>query len=258
VAGTGILLLGALLAGCSDATATPALHLDHPTAPGDVVLRISERSADSPEDLDAAPRVLVTGDRRLFVSAPATDRGIVTPVLTRRLTEQEVQDQLWLARDEGLLAPSEDYRPEEPVPDAGSTTVVLDADGGTWKHTARALGELGTDIGPRRRLDDFVTLVERWAADPSGPHLSQVRPQALRVSAHAVPRSSAVDGAAAWPAGARLRPAGVGACTVVRDPAVVRALTTGRQHYYRHGGTTWAVAAAVDLPGDSCVTGPRS
>ncbi len=57
---------------------------------------------------------------------------------------------------------------------------------------------------------------------------------------------------ASWPSGAQLDLAALGDCTLVRDPAVVQALTTRSQQYYRQGGTTYEVAAAVALPGDPC------
>jgi hypothetical protein len=38
----------------------------------------------------------------------------------------------------------------------------------------------------------------------------------------------------------------------VRDRAVVRALMTRPERYYRQGGRTYSVAAAILLPGDTC------
>jgi len=43
-----------------------------------------------------------------------------------------------------------------------------------------------------------------------------------------------------------------GTLVYLHDPAVVRALTTAPEQYYRQGGRTYSVAAAVPLPGDWC------
>jgi hypothetical protein len=74
-----------------------------------------------------------------------------------------------------------------------------------------------------------------------------------RVLATPVPETAEPDGAVApWRAPARVRLAGIGSCSVVDDPAVVRSLTTREETFYRQGGTTYDVAAAVLLPGDTC------
>ena len=251
-----VLAVPVALAGCGGGVAHDAVSRDHPSGARDVVLRLSEGSGMTSQQMAFAtpPEVEVAGDGTLYLrEEEATRQGVVWPVVTRRVSEQELQDLLREADDRGLLAAPPDYEPDRVVMDAGSTTVVLDAGGGTWTHDAYALGFGGDESGARGRLQDFVAYVGRWARDAGGPPAQEVTPTVLRVMATPVSGPLPIAGEPApWPPGSRVRLADVGVCRVVRDPAAVRALTTRPDAFYAEAGRDYEVAAAVPLPGDSC------
>jgi hypothetical protein len=242
-----------LLAGCGDGSTT---DLPHPTGHRDVVLRIVQGpgTGTSQGAFSTPPVVVVTGDATMYLrTEERTMSGIVWPLVTRPMSEGYLQTLLHRADSDGLLAEPPDYSPASPVNDAGDTTVEIAAAGGRWIHIANALGDLPQDTPARDRLADFVDDVERGVRHPSGPKAEEYAPSALAVLAtpvRATPDLSA--DVAPWPAGAHVRLSQVGSCATVRDPAVVRALTTRTETFYREGGTTYALAAVVALPGDSC------
>jgi hypothetical protein len=258
-----VLLLAApaLLAGCGGA-ASDAVSRAHPTGARDVVLRVTEGGGETSAQnvFDTPPLVEVTGDGTLYLrEEEATRQGVVWPLVTRQVSEQDLQGVLREADDAGLLAAPPDYEPATSVQDAATTTVVLDAGGGPWTHQAYALGFDGDESGARGRLQDFVAYVERWAREPDGPPAREVTPTALRVMAMPVTGRLALEGElATWPADARVRLADVGSCRVVRDPVAVRALTRQPDSFYGEARRIYAVAAAVPLPGDSCGNGAHS
>ena len=257
-----LLAVPALLAGCGGGVASDAVDRVHPTGARDVVLRVTEAGGETSEQnmFGAPPVVEVTGDGTLYLrKEEATRQGVVWPLVTRQVSEGELQTLLREADDGGLLAAPPDYEPPTSVQDAATTTFLLDAGGGPWTHQAYALGSAGDESGARGRLQDFVEYVDRWARDSGGPTVQEVTPTVLRVLARPVTGRLALEGRlATWPAEARVRLADVGSCRVVRDPAAVRALTTQPDTFYGDGGAIYAVAAAVLLPGDSCSDGARS
>ena len=257
-----LLAVPVLLSGCGRGAADDAVARRHPTGAGDVVLRVSEGGGMTTQQIAFAtpPLEVVTGDGTLYLRMEeATRQGIVWPLVSRQVSEQSLQEVLREADDAGLLAAPPDYEPADTVMDGGTTTVVLDAGGGTWRHEAYALGYGGDESGARRSLQGFVGYVEAWARGHGGPAAREVTPTALRVMASPVAGRPALEGRPpTWPRRARVRLADVGSCRVVRDPAAVRALTTQPDSYYREGGRIFEVAAAIPLPGDSCAGGADS
>jgi hypothetical protein len=257
-----VLAVPVLLAGCGGGAADDAVARDHPDGARDVVVRVFEGGGMTTQQLAfaAPPLEEVTGDGTLYLRMEdATQQGIVWPLVTRQVSEQSLQDLLREADDAGLLAAPPDYEPSDTVMDGGTTTVVLDAGGGTWRHEAYALGYNGDESEARRRLHGFVEYADAWARGHQGAPAQEVTPTVLRVMATPVTGRLPVEGRLpTWPADAQVRLAEVGTCRVVRDPDAVRALTTQPDHYYREDGRIFEVAAAIPLPGDSCGGGADS
>jgi hypothetical protein len=248
-------LVLALCAGCGkDATAPPTIR--HPSGHSDVVIRIDAGAGQMslPSDFGTPPLMVVTGDGMLYLrKEEATTQGIVWPLVSRRVTESDLQTLLRRAQEQGLLAAPPDYSPPTSVQDAGTTRVLLDADGTSWSHQADGLGAAGNEHGARARLQHFVENAMRWARGPASPRAREITPTVLRVMAGALPYDAHPDGRVGrWPAGARIHLAGIGTCRVVRDRAAVHALTTRADRFYRDQGELFGVSAAVLLPGDSC------
>jgi len=128
---------------------------------------------------------------------------------------------------DGLLRTPPDYSPPAPIADAGDTTVEVATAESDWTHRARDAPTGSTPPTCGRAC------CGSWPPPcPRRPSRTALWPP--------------------WPAPARVRLAGIGSCSVVDDPAVVRSLTTREETFYRQGGTTYDVAAAVLLPGDTC------
>jgi hypothetical protein len=240
-----------------------AANVPHASGHRDVVLRVTEGGGMGTEQMffTEPPVLVVTGDGTTYVRMEeATTQGIVWPLISYRVPESELQMLLHEADHDGLLAAPPDYTPPDPISDAGDTTVALTADGDTWTHRTNGLGDFDKETTARARLADFVTYLQHWRLTPRKPRPREIQPQVLRVMAHPLPDGSAPpDGRVGrWPTDAKVDLADVGDCTVVRDPAVVRLLTTGQAHAYRQAGRRYLVAAAVSLPGDSCGSGTGS
>jgi hypothetical protein len=197
---------------------------------------------------------VLTGEGTAYVAAwDDPTSGIVTPMRRFTADEADVQRILARAKEDGVLAEASDYTPPAVVADAGETTVTLSADGHTWQHRADALGGLTSDTAARTRLADFVHFVSAWAREIRSPPAQRYQPDALRVFALPLPfePGQGID-VGSWPSGSSVRLSTIGRCSVVRDRAVIRLLEGSTTGHYRDEGTTYVVAAADLLPGDSC------
>lgn len=225
---------------------------DQPHARGhaDLVIRVE----DSPgmgtmqSFFSRPPDLVVTGDGTAYAHQWATSTGLVEPVLTFHLGEGGIQGLLKRASHDGLLADHLTY-PMPDVQDGGLTRVVLATGNGRWSHSAIAL-EPGWGPTARGHLADFVSAARAVAASTSAVpfHATALRVMAA-VSSEATSKTGDVG---RWPARARVHLDAIGGCAVVTDPTVIRLLTTQKVGFYREGGTTYSLAAAVLLPGDSC------
>ena len=89
------------------------------------------------------PSLLVSGDGRVFTqgAVPAIFPGPLLPtVLVRTITEDGLQSLLGLVQDAGLLGDIPDYAGGDNVADAPSTVLTINANDGTFVHSAYALG----------------------------------------------------------------------------------------------------------------------
>lgn len=248
------LLLLPLVAGCgAGASDDPVAH---PTSPDDVILQITAGSGMGTREsfFQEPPELTVTGDRVLYLrKEDATQAGIVVPMATRRLSEDELQTLLRRAQDDDLLQTPGDYTPPTPVMDAGDTTVHISANGGEWTHRANALGDLSDDTDARARLADFVRFVTEDLRSSAGARAHDYRPTAVQVTAGEmeVPPEE-LQRAVPWPTSAGTELHDLGTCALVRDPATIHTLTTRPSRVYAEAGAPYAVFAVVSLPGDSC------
>lgn len=231
----------------------PLLEPAQPYAHGhdDLVIRIdvSPGMGTAESFFSQPPDLVVTGDGTAYTPQSQGPRtGIVTPVVSHSLGEGRLQTLLKRAHHDGLLAEHPTYATPDQVYDGSTTDLTLVTGHGRWTHSAYALDSGGWGLTARDRLHDFVS---HALSEGSGGPTTVVRPETLRVMAlEAAPGGSFP--VATWPPQATVLPAEIGDCLVVRDPAVVQTLTTRSEQYYRQGGTTYDVAAAVPLPGDWC------
>jgi hypothetical protein len=225
---------------------------DQPHAHGhdDLVVRVERSPGMGTREsfFTQAPDLVLTGDGTVYAAAhEGPPSGIVESVLTFHVSEGQVQGLLKRAHHDDLLTDRATYPAPSDVMDGGTTSVVI-ATAARWTHRAYALEPGGWSPTARGRLADFVGAALRVAVGPGTPY----RPRVLRMMAEPADGSGISEPVATWPSGLRVDLATVGDCALVHDPAVVRALTTRPEQYYREGRTTYEVAAAVALPGDPC------
>ena len=231
----------------------PFLEPAQPHAHGhdDLVIRIdvSPGMGSTESFFSEPPDLVVTGDGTAYTPGEGPRTGIVAPVVSHDLGEGRLLNLLKRAHHDGLLADHPTYDAPADVYDGSTTDVLLATDHGRWTHRAYALGARGWGFSDRDRLFDFVSDA---LAEGGGRPSPMAGPDALRVMTEQGVAPDGAGGVATWPHDASVSPAEIGDCMVVHDPAVVRALTTAPEQYYRQGGRTYSVAAAVPLPGDWC------
>ena len=149
-----LLLVPFALAGCGAATsagesssgATPS-GISHPTGPDDVVIQVTSDGGYVPLEvtLRAVPQFTLFGDGTVIVPGPMVMKypgPAIYPLRTFTLSEPEVQALLTAAKDAGLLdAAAPDYGDmgSVGVSDQATTTLLLNADGGSVRRAAYAL-----------------------------------------------------------------------------------------------------------------------
>ena len=254
-----------LLAGCAGADSGDSAT-DDPSGPGegpvvpqgsdDVVLRIESAGGFVPVDYAFAngPTLLVTGDGRVLQPAAiegGTPQPSLKPYLQHTVDAATLQDLVRRAEQAGLLGEPPDYQEDmPPVTDMPSTTVEITADGKTWSHSAYALG-FEEEKGVRAALADFVDEAHEVLDDPDA---EPYQPDGVRLTASEPTGVADYPVVTAWPDAVDL--AGVGACTVVDDPAavadVVETMSTSPDDtLFGQDGRRWSVTAALVLPGET-------
>lgn len=258
---TGAALSVLALAGCGEQT-QPTLFADppsssptppsisHPTGAGDVVLRVDVGGGFTSAAFAflTRPTVTITGDDQMVV-APHLDGAPFPAMLDLQqvpLEKTTVQQLLRDADAAGLLAAPPDYAAAAPlVSDMPTTTLVITADGHTWRHEAYALGAPGRESGVREVLARFL---RELPADGS-PEATGYEPVRLRLTATQVPGESATD-VRAWPDGAA-RLDQLGECREVPAGDLVAVLTQATDAtVFRQDGRFWSVTGAEVVPGD--------
>ncbi len=242
----------------------PAAGIAHPTGPDDVVLELSYEGGFVPAGTAFInlPTMLVSGDGKVFTPAatPAIFPGpLVPPMFVRSITEPGVQQLLGIVDSAGLLAPPPDYSGGDNVADAPNTVLTVNANGGTFVHSAYALGIDNPESPARQILLDATTKlgdIETAAgAGNLGPDEEFV-PTEYRFQARVVdpseftaqdPAPTVVD----WPATSSMSLAGATECARLPADAVGTLFTDAKQNtYFRDGDVVYQLSVAGVLPGD--------
>ncbi len=248
-------------------TAPPtAAAIAHPTGADEVVLRLSYEGG-----LVAAgyafvntPSLLVSGDGRVFTPGmvPAIYPGPLLPtIIVRRISEDGMQALLGIVQAAGLMAPPPEYPDLHIVSDAPNTVLTINAGGGTFVHSAYALGigGSGAETGVRRTLLDVATAlgdldkaVGEATLEPDAAFVAT----SYRLQARAIdpseltgqdPAPTVVD----WPAGVAVSLADATECVRVDAAAVGSLFIDAEQNtYFKQADVVYQLAVAGVLPGD--------
>ena len=246
------------------ATAADA-GIAHPTGADDLVLRLAYEGGLVPAGYAFVntPTLLVSGDGRVFTPGviPAIFPGPLLPaVMVRTITEDGVQAMLGIARDAGLLAAPPEYPDRHNIADAPDTVLTIDADGGTFVHSAYALGMSDpAETGARQNLLDATTRLADVEAAAGVANLGVDQPfvpTTYRLLARPIdpteltgqePAPSVV----AWPADAGVSLASATTCARLDASSVGSLLLDAKQNtYFKEGEVVYQLAVAGVLPGD--------
>ncbi len=267
------------------ASPSPDARIEHPTGPGEAVIRIEQVGGLVPTEARATrvPLFTLSGDGCAVVDGPQV--AIYPPpalpnLLETCLTEAGVQEILHAAWDAGLLARSAEYRASN-VADAPTTVFTVNAAGRRTVVRAEALGlDVAADPAAseeerqaRAKLATFqAKVLDLRAWLPAGTIRAEEHPYAVErlqlVVQPVDPASDAtpVEGTApqerAWPLPAPLGgfgqpfPIAQGArCGVVEGEALAPVLAelrpANRLTRWTSGGATYAVLARPLLPGET-------
>ncbi|MBI5090185.1 MAG: hypothetical protein HZB15_15335 [Actinobacteria bacterium] len=251
---------------------TDALPIDHLTGADDVILRYGREGGFVPVGVSFVnqPSLLISGDGRVFAPGVTTMEypgPLLLPMAVRSITEAGIQTLLAAADAAGLMAsPPPDYTAEANVTDMPDTVVTISTGGGTYRHSAYALGfptdEQGNPadettparvalLGFTRLLDDLTTTV--GAAELGDETIFE--PAEYRLQARAVteadlegmdPAPTIVD----WPASTGLDLAGAAECARLSAPAAGSVFADAdTATYFRQGDALYSIAVAGVLPG---------
>ncbi len=134
--------------GSSEATGTTTGSLEdsiiHPAGATEVVLRVTYEGGLVPvsSSLSHVPEFTLYGDGTVIVSGPviAIYPGPAMPNLqAARISEDSIQAILSAARDAGLFASGVDYG-QPGITDVATTTIIINAEGDTYRSDIYALG----------------------------------------------------------------------------------------------------------------------
>lgn len=215
------------------------------------------------------PSIVVTGDGRVIVRSAGSDDGpALLPELTvRTISPDGIQALIAAADDAGLLRDVE-YESSQTIADAGTTTVVVAADGETWTHSVYALGfyepidRVSPDAAADQMalesfVDQLVDLESLVGADQLGPAEPYV-PDTYLIAAVPIEDPSDLGGGvefafADWPADASVRLADAPTCTPVDAAAVAGLLeSAGLFTVFVEDEVRYEVLVKHGVPGATC------
>ena len=227
-------------------------------------MRLAYEGGLVPQDylFASVPQLLVSGDGRMFTQGlfPEVYPGPLLPnILVRTISEDGIQTLLRVVDAAGLLASPPDYAGGTMVADAPDTVLTINADGGTFIHSAYALGIDDPESPVRRRLLDAVNSLgdkeltvgaaelgtnEAFVAATYRLRATAIDPSTL---AGQEPAPSMVD----WPAGTGVSLADAGDCARVDAAAVGSLFVDATQNtYFGDAEMVYHLAVRGVLPGD--------
>ena len=168
-----LVALSLLAAGCGRLTRAGSGGIDHPTGPGDVVLRMDVGGGFVPPayELRRIPTWSLFGDGRIIIEGPQIEiyPGPALPsVQVQTIIEEGIQAILEAAKAAGLLGPDRTYD-QGCVADAPTTTFTVYTDGTKHVVSAYALGMVpgscpGEDTEARTKLAAFAAKLSDLAS----------------------------------------------------------------------------------------------
>ena len=244
---------------------SPSTGIAHPSGAQDLVLKLSYEGGFVPAGTAFVntPAMLVSGDGHVYTPAvtPAIFPGPLLPsILVKTITEQGIQTLLNIVKRAGLLATPPDYAGGTGVADAANTVLTINASGGTFVHSAYALGADTPESAPRKALLDLVNVITDVAGAVGEANLGQDHPfvaTRFRFQARVIDQSEVDSQQPAptivdWPALTTLPLANAATCAMVDAASVGPLLIDAKQNtYFRDGASVYQVSAAGVLPGDS-------
>ena len=236
----------------------------YPTGADDVVLEISYDGGFLPRELAFAnlPTLLVTGDGRVLTQGPQIEifPGPLLPnVLQRTITDAGIQELLALADEYGLFEEADYSGPEGTIADAANTVVTINANDTSITHTAYALDLETGGSEARERLAAFVAAASDIQAAVADDQLGAEEPfvaESYRLNAFEAGDASGYDVEPTivdWPADASVSLADASQCVLAPAAEFGELFASSNQlTWFVEDGTTYAVAVAPFLPGDTC------
>lgn len=238
-------------------TTTPGIA--HPTGADDVVLRLAwDGGFVAPGTIFVRlPRLLITGDGSVYVQGAQIEiypGPLLPPVLVGKITEAEIQAVLTKAQSLNLFRQIAYGQPDGGIADAPNTILDINANGGSFKHDAYALGMTGTESNAdRRAFADFVTQLEPLAMGvPDSQPYSAPR-FAIRATPadQAPPPDDVKPNDAQWPADAGVKLNAAAECAVVEASTVGELFAQSTQiTRFVDGGVSYVLMVRPMLPGD--------
>lgn len=244
-------------------TTAPTSAIAHPTSADEVVLKLSYEGGFVPAGFAFVntPALLVSGDGRVFTGAPvpAIFPGPLLPAINvRRISEDGLQTLLGVVESAGLLAAPPDYAGGDNVADASSTVLTINAEGGSFVHSAYALG-IGNPESPTRqvllaattKLGNIDVLVGDASTEPDATFVpSEYRFQSRVVDPSELTSQDPAPTVVDWPSSS-FSLAGATECARLAAGAVGSLFLDAKQNtYFKDGDVVYQLSVAGVLPGD--------
>jgi hypothetical protein len=280
LAAFGLAPVLAALAACSgsDKSKSPTPGLGSDTTPGsgapgsdiahrpgaeDVVVKLSNEGglAGPGGAFTNVPALLITGDGHVYtpgVPSSIVPGPLLPSVLVRTITESGFQALLAILQRSALVAPPPDYTGAAGVADGQTTVLTINAGGGSFVHSAYALGAASPESAARQKLLDVVnalsdveSTIGEASFTPNQPYVStkyRVQARVVDQASIASQQPSIVD----WPGQTSVPLASAATCADVDAAAVGSLLTDAKQNtYFKDAGVIYQVSAVGVLPGDA-------
>lgn len=252
----------------SDPTAAPVepTGIEHPTGADDVVIRLGFPGGFVPAGFGFLnmPTVLITGDGRLVEPGAMTaiyPGPLLKPLFVRPISEEGIQNLLELADANSLLQEPPVYARNDMIADAPNTEVLLGAAGGSFLHSAYALGMGQDETDPDRgRLQAFVNALQDLPASVGEENMGEQVPlvatryrmMAMVVDPAGWAGSEPAPTTTDWPADAPVRLADATVCAEIdaadADPLFQDATELS---FFVEDDVTYQLFVAPLLPGDA-------